>query len=101
MPGKFEGNENEEIAEQLSGMTPDEEAGDVSEMGMWSGIFRGIEIWIDPIKVKGDMPGGYIVQEDEQGFFTYTEFQADEELEKAWEWILEQEEKFYEGVEDE
>ena len=65
MPGKFEGNENEEIAEQLSGMTPDEEAGDVSEMGMWSGIFRGIEIWIDPIKVKGDMPGGYIVQEDE------------------------------------
>jgi hypothetical protein len=91
-PGKFEGNEDQDVAEILYDATmngmQDEEVGDVSETGMWSGIFRGVEVRDG--ELQDGFSGGYIVQEDEQGFFTYTEFEDDEELEKSWEWILDQ-----------
>jgi hypothetical protein len=91
-PGKFEGNEDQDVAEILYDATmngmQDEEVGDVQETGMWSGIFRGVEVRDG--ELQDGFPGGYIVQEDEQGFFTYTEFEDDEELEKSWEWIMEQ-----------
>jgi hypothetical protein len=100
-PGKFEGNEDQDVAEVLYDATmngmQDEEVGDVSETGMWSGIFRGVEVRDG--ELQDGFPGGYIVQEDEQGFFTYTEFDDDEELEKSWEWILEQD-KETRGEED-
>jgi hypothetical protein len=98
MPGKFEGNEDERVAEILydfimeSGQ--DEESGDIQETGFWSAIFRGIEVRPDDEpQIQDGFPGGYIVEEDEQGFFTYTEFDSDEELEKSWNSILELDEK--------
>jgi hypothetical protein len=89
-PGKFEGNEDQDVAEilydaTLNGMV-DEEAGDVQEHGMWSGIFRGVEV--EDGELKDGASGGYIVQEDEQGFFTYAEYDTDEELNEEWDRIL-------------
>jgi hypothetical protein len=102
-PGKFEGNEDQDVAEILYDATmngmQDEEAGDVQETGMWSGIFRGVEVRDG--ELQDGFPGGYIVQEDEQGFFTYTEFDDDEELEKSWEWIMEQDREARGEEEDE
>jgi hypothetical protein len=101
-PGKFEGAEDQDVAEILHDATlngmHDEEAGDVNETGMWSAIFRGVEVRDG--ELQDGFPGGYIVQEDEQGFFTYTEFDSDEEIESSWEWILEQD-RAWRGEEEE
>jgi hypothetical protein len=99
MPGKFEGNEDERVAEILYDSTmeggQDEESGDIQETGIWSALIRGIEVRPgDTPEIQDGFPGGYIVQEDEQGFFTYTEFDSDEKLEESWNYILEQDEKF-------
>lgn len=88
--GKFEGNEDEDVAKILHDATMngmvDEEVGDVTEYGMWSGIMRGVEV-IDG-ELKDAESGGYIVQEDEYGFFSYGEYEDDEELNEEWERIL-------------
>jgi hypothetical protein len=89
-PGKFEGNEDQEVAEILYDATmngmQDEEAGDVQEHGMWSAIFRGVEI--EDGELKDGATGGYIVQEDEQGFFSYAEYEDDDELNEEWNRIM-------------
>ncbi len=90
-PGKFEGNESKEIAEKLyemlnAGMA-DEEAGDISEMGWYSALFSGILLDADGNELESE-EGGYITDEDEQGFFTYTEYDTNDELEKTWQNIL-------------
>jgi hypothetical protein len=112
MPGKFEGNENEEIAEILYNLWgeggADEESGSIQERGIASAIFRGIEVYPEGDTRRGadDEPfgdgyeGGYIVEEDSQGFVTYTEFEDTEKMEKAWEWILEQDAEFSEEEPD-
>lgn len=82
MPGKFEANESEEIAEALydlcGGSWYNEQYGDV-EHGGWYALF----INVSPL---GSTPGGhhYIVEEDNNGFFTYKEFASEEEAYSRW-----------------
>lgn len=86
MPGKFEGNESEEVAEilydaTLNGMV-DEEIGDVQEYGLWTAIFRGVKV--ENGELLDAEKGGYIVEEDERGFFDYMYFDQNNELEEEW-----------------
>lgn len=105
-PGKFEAADDEDIARILydaagHGMA-DEESGSVQERGVWSALFKGVEVRPgDDPEIQDGFPGGYILEEDSQGFVTYTEFDSDEEIEKAWAWIEEQNAEFYEEGEDE
>lgn len=80
-PGKFEGNESLETAQALYEITgyrgEDESFGSVDENGRWVAII-----------VNGFLPdenltaAAYIVEEDSNGFFTYTEYETSE---AAWE----------------
>ena len=89
MPGKFEGNADEELAERLYDATLegmcDEEIGSSQELG-WFGRFI-------------DRPGPfyYILSEDSNGFFDYNQYDTLPELNKDWEEI----EAMYEAFEPE
>lgn len=76
MPGKFEGNVDEELAERLYDATLeggcDEEIGSVHELG-WYGRF------IDRVGQYY-----YILFEDSDGFFEYFQFDSLVELNQAW-----------------
>lgn len=78
-PGKFEANESLEIAEALYsyslGGFVDEQFGSVDENGYWEGLIQN-HIMNGPL-----MKPGYIVIEDNLGFFTYQIFDSHEE---AW-----------------
>lgn len=75
-PGKFEGCSDQDLGETLHGITLDggcdEELGDVQDFG-WYGLIIGF-----------DNGKGYIVSEDNQGFFDYEEFPTYAAAEKAW-----------------
>lgn len=74
-PGKFEANESEEIAEALYSLCGEsffnEQYGDV-EHGGWYALFTHVT----PI---GGHTRSYIVEEDNNGFFTYEEFIDEDE----------------------
>ena len=57
-PGKFEACDDDRLADVLSGLDCDEECGSVDELG-WYGLIL-------------HRNHGYIVEEDSNGFFTYT-----------------------------
>ena len=73
-PGKFEGNESRLIARvlyDLCGVSGyDEQCGDVQELG-WYALFRGKKY-------------GFIVYEDNNGFFDYTIYDSVREAEQDW-----------------
>lgn len=79
-PGKFEANESEEIAEALYDLTLgswfNEQYGDV-EHGGWYALF----INVTP---TGGHTSNYIVEEDNNGFFTYQEYASEEEAYARW-----------------
>jgi hypothetical protein len=83
MPGKFEGNADESLAERLHQMTldggPDEETGDVQESG-WYGLL---------IDTGEDDAPHAIVEEDSQGFFSYESYENEAEAREAWKKLVE------------
>jgi hypothetical protein len=85
-PGKFEGNFNRRLAEALHDLTmesgQDDEAGDVTDAGMWAGYFRDLTEY--DIKEEGQPVVAVIVQEDSNGFFTYAAYPDKERAERAW-----------------
>ena len=76
MPGKFEGNENEALAEKLYEFTLDgqcdREIGSVDELG-WYGVL-----------IDEHFKAYWIVDEDSNGFFSYTQYDTLFQLNKAW-----------------
>ena len=61
-PGKFEACDDDRLADVLSGLDCDEECGSVDELG-WYGLIL-------------HRNHGYIVEEDSNGFFTYTFYET-------------------------
>lgn len=101
-PGKFEGNESLEISEFLYIMAPSDTLGTIDEFG-WHGLVDGIDdifktinenpfilemreldLIDDDDSVIRDIKPAYIVDEDSNGFFTYTGFDSNEAARKAW-----------------
>lgn len=77
-PGKFEGNEDRQVAEDLFSLTIggwyNEQFGNIDEDGMWEALLTNVT-------VKSGKASNYIVTEDNQGFFTYKEYPIEKE---AW-----------------
>lgn len=95
-PGKFEGGlVIDEYVYSLSvGGSVDEEAGDISEYGLWAGLMYGSlldEHSADEFKLSNDereflkTRAGAIITEDDLGFVTVKYFEGPTELEEAWE----------------
>ena len=97
-PGKFEANENQTIAEKLEKITlngfHDNELGDVENFGWYALILNFKEFNFQTIGKS------YIVNQDNYGFFTYTEFETENEAQKAWS-ELENEYEQYESENEE
>jgi hypothetical protein len=93
--GKFEGNESLEVSEYLYETTMnglvDDEIGDVESFG-WHALVTGIDDDLDLLDViTGNIPDNlvdlkpaYIVSEDNNGFFTYGEFESSDEARAEW-----------------
>ena len=68
-PGKFEGCYDQDLAQALHNLSLeggcDQEIGDVEGFG-WYGLMRDINL---------QKPKDYIIQEDNYGFFDYTEYE--------------------------
>jgi hypothetical protein len=79
-PGKFEGNASQTISEYLYRLDADEFFG-YADVNGWFGIIR-----YAPNGYTGHVPiaNHYIVNEDSQGFFTYNSYDSIEEVNKAW-----------------
>jgi hypothetical protein len=79
-PGKFEGCDDQDLGEMLYGITQEggceAELGDGQDFG-WYGLLVNVE---SPT-VSGL---SYIVSEDSQGFFDYTEFTTEQLARQAW-----------------
>ena len=109
MPGKFEGNADEKLAEVLHSLTldnswTDTETGNVDENGYWFGLlhFEKDEHIKDETLDLFVSRGTYILTEDSQGFFTYTAYAyRSEESKKAWSDIEEGVSAWYGDEEDE
>jgi hypothetical protein len=75
VPGKFEGNADEALAERLYDVTmdggQDDEIGTVDELG-WYGLILGFE------------GKSYVVEQDTYGFFGYTEYDSPEAARTAF-----------------
>ena len=78
--GKFEGNESLEVAEMLYGMDADEFFGTVDEQG-WFGVIFNVHLEGTPAT---DLRH-YIVEEDSDGFFMYTEYKDIQQAREYWE----------------
>jgi hypothetical protein len=88
-PGKYEG---ELYVTKYAHENDDESIGDVQELG-WFGRFSG--------KIKGRGPFHIITQENDQGFVYGKLYDTEAELNTAWDEIVAEYEKFYEGQGDE
>ena len=80
LPGKFEGNSDQDLARVLYDLTLDgydQALGDVQDFG-WYGLILHV--------IKGNLSKGrsYIVHEDSQGFFNYTEYKNKQSALVAW-----------------
>jgi hypothetical protein len=79
MPGKFEGNENEQLAELLHEASLngelDEEIGSVDELGWYGRFIDRVDLFY------------YILNEDSQGFFSYEQYPDLPSMNQAWEEI--------------
>ena len=64
-----------ELAEELSGETPDDECGDVTTVGVWYGLFREEKA---------------ILKEDSQGFVDVDTFETEDELNEEWDTLQEE-----------
>ena len=87
-PGKFEGNGSRRLAEALYNLTIDglsTELGDVEGFG-WYGL------------VARKHGSSYIVHEDSQGFFDYTEYATDREAKAEWKALEKEYDKFESSV---
>lgn len=72
--GKFEGCQNQALAQKLYELSLDgcnETLGDVENFG-WYGL------------ILNHFFSSYIISEDSQGFFSYTQYSKAEEAQKAW-----------------
>lgn len=108
-PGKFEGNESLEVAEFLndiagSGMT-DDQIGDVESFG-WHALITDLDwfktrddlqgysnsgmTWDELGNLKDALKPAYIVLEDNNGFFTYREFDSNDEARAEWKAITQE-----------
>lgn len=103
-PGKFEGNHSLSLSEKLHEITMDgcnEELGDVQGFG-WYGLilspFEGEEIERLPLSPMRKGPS-FIVAEDSNGFFTYTEFDDEDAALQAWHSLEEEYSTFMEEEE--
>lgn len=69
MPGKYEGNEDESLAERLDNAMPDDETGSVDENGY---NYRRIVDWVDPGWPEDNPRQGldWIITTDRYGFVT-------------------------------
>lgn len=88
-PGKFEANASVAVSEYLYGIVQDsgcvEQYGSVDENG-WSGlIYTGFIVKLDKdlspegFELGFDLKPAYLVFEDSNGFFTYTEFDTEKD----------------------
>jgi len=88
VPGKFEGNADEALAERLYDVTmdggQDDEIGTVDELG-WYGLILDFE------------GKSYVVEQDTYGFFTYSEFDSADAARTAFGQV----EKSYAEIEEE
>lgn len=86
-PGKFEGAYNIRLAEAFYDLTmdgfTDDEAGDVTETGMWAGFFADLTQY--KIKEDGQPVEAAIVTEDSNGFFSYETFSDRSVAKRIWE----------------
>ena len=82
--GKFEGNFNCNFGEALHQATleggTDDDLGDVEGFG-WYGKMNLKDM---NITEDGEPIAGVIVSEDNSGFFDYTTYSSEKELDKAW-----------------
>lgn len=99
-PGKFEGNDSLEISEFLYSIDPCDELGEVEGFGyyalideldtMFDRIRSGLDelIGLHLFDAEGsfidDIKPAYIVNEDNNGFFTYTGYASNAEARKEW-----------------
>jgi len=82
-PGKFEGNESIEVAEYLYEWTDavNEQFGSVTENGFWEGLHISFKEEYEDLP---ELKPAYIVREDDQGFFTYEEFETADAAESKY-----------------
>lgn len=90
-PGKFEGNESLEVSEYLYDIVgdsmQDDEIGDVETFGWYALITDADEnLPLERFPLPGLKPA-YIVVEDSNGFFSYTEFDLKTQAWRAWKQI--------------
>ena len=85
-PGKFEGNPSRTISEVLHDWTLDgsidAELGDVEGFG-WYGLI--VEISPKDTVICALWGKSFIVHEDNQGFFDYTEYETEKTAREDWE----------------
>jgi hypothetical protein len=87
-PGKFEGCDDQDIGERLHEITMDgccEDIGDVESLG-----------WFAKVDIDNRL---FIVSEDSQGFFDYTEYADEDERAEFWAGIEEDYAEYYKGEE--
>src|SRR5574338_726409 len=92
-PGKFEGNASLEISEALYAIVQDgmqdDEIGDVESFG-WHALITDF----DPYDEDGNYLWGakpaYIVLEDNNGFFSYQEFDLNTQARRAWKMLTQE-----------
>lgn len=88
MPGRFEGNADEALAERLFDVTmdsgQDEDIGSVDELG-WYGLILDFE------------GKSYVVEQDTYGFFGYVEYESADAARTAWKQVEDTYGEFYEA----
>jgi hypothetical protein len=101
-PGKFDTMLDAAVY-QLSLDGADEEAGDVSEVGFWSGLMYNGEIMSQELEISKETnttreeraylakegQAGVILTENDQGFVNVSYFKNKKDLKDAWEAIVE------------
>jgi len=93
-PGKFDSDLDEAIWQASLDGGPDEEAGSVDEIGIWSGLLRDGESLADVIasnnpdldveQLRTEGAAGVIITEDDQGFVKVYYYDDSEALHMAW-----------------
>jgi hypothetical protein len=100
-PGKYEGNEWLSVAEYLDSICGngmyEEQYGDAEESAGWNAL-----VFVDPLSlpeeypmVAGKLKPAYIVNQDNNGFFSYTEFDSEDEARDKYRADLAEYESYY------
>jgi len=96
-PGKFEANESEVLSEELYKITMEDGCDETIGDGHWFGIIRNIDkpnmeaFLVSELHHDIEVNWHYIVDEDEQGFFTYKGYNDLDEVNAEWAKIMEAE----------